>query len=327
MGLPLSDIPADATVLLSLIVLLPLVAFLLLLSFVVTLLAKKYGVVPRDRRVWLERRAVWMSAGGFLCVYLAAFLYGVFVEARWVATTETQLKVAQPVLGRERTRIVHLSDLHLERVGPREERMVELVCQARPDLILLTGDYINVREGAAALDEVLTALGQIAPVYGILGNWDSKFPTSEIFRRAKATLLIDESTLIERDGRKLRLVGQEVHPKRPLKELLRGLNDDAYTIFLSHKPDAVDELHAREPGQRVDLFLCGHTHGGQVRLPFWGAVMTLSKYHKRFECGLYNFEGVPVYVNRGVGCQGGSSPRVRFLCRPEVAIIDLVAAK
>ena len=88
---------------------------------------------------------------------------------------------------------------------------------------------------------------------------------------------------------------------------------------------ASDELQGRDPGQRVDLFLCGHTHGGQVRLPFWGAVITLSKYHKRFESGLYDFEGVPMYVNRGVGCEGGSAPRVRFLCRPEVAVIDLVS--
>jgi predicted MPP superfamily phosphohydrolase len=74
----------------------------------------------------------------------------------------------------------------------------------------------------------------------------------------------------------------------------------------------------------VDLFLCGHTHGGQVRLPFWGAVITMSKHHKRFESGLYDVGGVPMYVNRGVGCEGGSAPRVRFLCRPEVAVFDLV---
>ena len=215
--------------------------------------------------------------------------------------------------------------------------MVERVREAKPDLILLTGDYINVREGAVALDEVLGALRRIAPVYGVPGNWDSKFTTAEIFRRAGKSalsdedfrrttcmLIVDDSILVEREGFKLRLVGQDVYSKKPLKELLRGLNDGAYTIFLHHKPDAVDELHGREPGQRVDLFLCGHTHGGQVRLPLWGAVITLSKYHKRFERGLYEFEGVPMYVSQGVGCQGGSAPPVRFLCRPEVAVIDLV---
>jgi predicted MPP superfamily phosphohydrolase len=77
-------------------------------------------------------------------------------------------------------------------------------------------------------------------------------------------------------------------------------------------------------GQRVDLFLCGHTHGGQVCLPGWGAVITLSKYHKTYERGLYGVDGVPMYVSRGVGSGAGAVPAVRFLSRPEVAVIDLV---
>jgi uncharacterized protein len=242
-----------------------------------------------------------------------------------VVTTETSIPAAQPVLGKDRFRIVHLSDLHLEQAGRRELRMVELVREARPDLILLTGDYSNTREGLGSLDDVLRALVAVAPVYGVPGNWDSKFATAEVFRRTGATLLSDETRLIERNGRKLRLVGQDVYPKKSLKELLRGLNDGAYTVFMHHKPDAADELLGREPGQSVDLFLCGHTHGGQVRLPLWGAVITLSKFHKKYECGLYDVGGVPMYVHRGVGCEGSSAPRVRFLCRPEVALLDLVA--
>ena len=266
---------------------------------------------------------MWAGSAAFLGLYVLCFLYGTLIEAHWVAVTSTEIKVARPVLGCDRYRIVHLSDLHLEEVGRRESRVVDRVREAKPDLILLTGDYMNSREGAAALSEMLAALHHVAPVYGIPGNWDSKFLLTQVFQEAGATLLVDDSVLLERGGGKLRLVGQEVQPKKPLRELLRGRDDGAYTIFLHHKPDAVDEIHDREPGQRVDLFLCGHTHGGQVRLPFWGAVITLSKYHKRFESGLYEFEGVPMYVNRGVGCEGGSAPRVRFLCRPEVAVIDL----
>ena len=275
--------------------------------------------------MWLERRAVWIPAASFLGLYVLCFFYGTLIEADWVAVTTTEVPVARRVLGKERFRIVHLSDLHLESVGRREYRVVDRVREAKPDLILLTGDYMNTREGAAALNEMLTALVGIAPVYGVPGNWDSKFMTSQVFRQAGATLLVDDSILIERGESKVRLVGQEVHPKKPLRELLRGLNDGAFTIFMHHKPDAVDELRGRDPGQTVNLFLCGHTHGGQVRLPFWGAVITLSKYHKQFEHGLYDVDGVPMYVSRGVGCEGGSAPRVRFLCRPEVAVIDLVS--
>jgi predicted MPP superfamily phosphohydrolase len=284
----------------------------------------------------VEHRWVWIPSAAYLGIYLLCFLYALVIEAHWVARTETQIRVSQPVLGRDRYRIVHLSDLHLEEVGRREFRVVELVREAQPDLILLTGDYMNLREGAVALHDLLLALGKIAPVYGVPGNWDSKFLIRETFGQveaqlreqipdARVSLLIDDTVLLERGGHRLRLVGQEVDPQKPLRELLRGLGDGTFTIFLAHKPDAVDQLHDREPGQRVDLFLCGHTHGGQVRIPFWGAVITFSKYHKRFESGLYDFEGVPMYVSRGVGCEGGSAPRIRFLCRPEVAVIDLVA--
>jgi predicted MPP superfamily phosphohydrolase len=300
-------------------------AALVLLSSLFCRLARSYGAAPDDRRSWLERRWVWIPCAAFLGTYLLCFLYALLVEAHWVARTETEIRVAQPVLGRDRFRIVHLSDLHLEEVGRREFRVVDLVREAKPDLILLTGDYMNTREGAGALHEMLVALQAVAPVYGVPGNWDSKFIGAQIFQEAGATFLADDSVLLERDGRRLRLVGQEVDLHKPLRELLRGLGDGAFTIYMAHKPDAVDQLHDREPGQRVDLFLCGHTHGGQVRLPFWGAVITLSKYHKRFESGLYQFEGVPMYVSRGVGCEGGSAPRIRFLCRPEVAVIDLVA--
>jgi predicted MPP superfamily phosphohydrolase len=136
--------------------------------------------------------------------------------------------------------------------------------------------------------------------------------------------LVDDSRVLERNGRRLRLVGLGMTPGRPLRELLPSKDDGATTIFLHHVPDAVDELRARDAGQRVDLFLCGHTHGGQVCLPFWGAVITLAKYHKQYERGLYEVEGVPMYVNRGVGSGGGALPPVRFLSRPEVAVIDLV---
>lgn len=119
-------------------------------------------------------------------------------------------------------------------------------------------------------------------------------------------------------------MGQGIYPGRPLKDLLKGLEDDATTIYLHHTPDAVEELLAREPGQRVDLFLCGHTHGGQVCLPFWGAIVTFSRQHKKYERGLYRVGDVSMYVNRGVGLEGGAVPRLRFLSRPEVVVIDLV---
>lgn len=317
-------LPIDALILLTILFSVPLLCFVVAASWLSYRIARRFKLLPPDKKIWVERRGVIVPVGAVLAVYLLCFAYGVFIEAGWVQTTVTEIKVKEPVLGYERFRIVHLSDLHLERIGRREYRMMEQVVAAKPQLILLTGDYINVREGAAALSEVLGALRAEHGVFGIEGNWDRKFLTADLFQRSKHTFLVDDTRVLERNGRRLRLAGQAMTPGRTIRELLPPADDGIPTIYLHHSPDAVDELRARAPGQRIDLFLCGHTHGGQVRLPGWGAVLTRTRHHKKYERGLFDVDGIPMYVNRGVGCSGGALPPVRFLCRPEVAVIDLV---
>ena len=317
-------LPPDAVVLLTLIFSVPLLCLLAVASWLSYRLARRFKLLPPDKKSWVERRWVIVPVLVILALYFLCFAYGTLIEAHWVQTTRTEIKVREPVLGYDRFRIVHLTDLHLDRIGRREYRMMEEVAAAKPHLILLTGDYMNVREGAVALSEVLGAFKADHGVFGVEGNWDTKFLTADVFQRTKTTLLVDDTRVLEKDGRRLRLVGQGMTPSRTLRQLLPPMDDGAYTIFLYHLPDAVDELRTRDPAQRVDLFLCGHTHGGQVCLPFWGAVITLSKYHKKYERGLYEVDGVPMYVGRGVGSGGGAAPAVRFLSRPEVAVIDLV---
>ena len=93
---------------------------------------------------------------------------------------------------------------------------------------------------------------------------------------------------------------------------------DAFTILLYHYPDEVERARKR----RVDLYCAGHTHGGQVALPLYGALLTLSRSGKKYEAGLYRVGETWLYVNRGIGMEG-SSPRVRFCARPEVTVILL----
>jgi predicted MPP superfamily phosphohydrolase len=94
------------------------------------------------------------------------------------------------------------------------------------------------------------------------------------------------------------------------------------TLFLYHYPypDVVPAADQR----RVDLLCSGHVHGGQIALPFYGALVTLSKYGKQYEAGLYRAGPMWMYVSRGIGMEGSRSPRVRFCSRPEIAVIDVV---
>ena len=74
----------------------------------------------------------------------------------------------------------------------------------------------------------------------------------------------------------------------------------------------------------IDLYLAGHTHGGQVALPFYGALVTLAATGKKYESGLHQLGNTYIYTNRGIGMEGGRAPRVRFCARPEVTVFDIV---
>jgi hypothetical protein len=106
---------------------------------------------------------------------------------------------------------------------------------------------------------------------------------------------------------------------RSLQARLAGIPTEAYTLLLYHTPDLI----ATAAAGGVDLYLAGHTHGGQIRLPLYGAIVTFSEYGKRYEAGRYTFGSTSLYVNRGLGMEGWIFPRVRFWCPPEVVQIEL----
>ena len=106
---------------------------------------------------------------------------------------------------------------------------------------------------------------------------------------------------------------------RVLRSARAETEDRRFAILLYHTPDLAPE--AAEAG--VDLLLCGHTHGGQVRLPLYGAVVTSSLYGKAFEIGRRQIGGLTLYVTRGLGMEGSGAPRVRFLCPPEVVLWEI----
>jgi len=133
-----------------------------------------------------------------------------------------------------------------------------------------------------------------------------------------------ESVSFALNGAWIRIVGADDGDVAGLREKMESLKEeqDVFTILMYHRPDLAKEEFAGV----ADLYMCGHTHGGQVRLPWYGAVVTMSQYGKEFEMGRYDLNGTILYVNRGYGLEGGSwlVPKVRFLCRPEIALFTVV---
>ena len=311
-------VPADAGVLLSALVSLPLAAGVLVL----VRLYRLYRRLPLRR--WYESVWLFRSALALLAVYAAVLVWGVGYESRSPELTRVEIPLRGGVLGRERFRILHLTDLHLgRRTGALERRMIELAGEAKPDLILLTGDYMDTRDASYSLTEVVEALVAIKPPHGIWavgGPVDEKFVTREILQRAGVEWLEDETRVIEGPGGKaLRLAGQGAWPLVPFADLFEGLDGDTPTILLRHGPQGLEETLGGRKSARVDLALCGHTHGGQIRLPLRGALVRAEGGRDR---GLHDVAGVPVYINRGIGTTGIP---MRLGSLPEVAVIELVA--
>lgn len=236
-----------------------------------------------------------------------------------------QLSTADPPL-----RILHITDLHVERTTRREIELLKQVEMLQPDLILLTGDYVNLdyRHDRRTWQDTRAILAQLAAPYGVFAvsgtpGVDTAENLQFIFSGLKISLLQDEVQRLEIQGKALYLVGvsnlDHARDEQALKEMISQVPETAYSILLYHTPDLI------EPASRagIDLYLAGHTHGGQVRLPFYGALVTFSRYGKAYEGGVYQQGTTTLFVSRGLGMEGMGFPRVRFLCPPEVAMFDV----
>ncbi len=257
----------------------------------------------------------------------AAVGYARYVEPQSLRVE--RLSVALPGLPHELEglRVAQLSDLHLGPLVPLEHvrRAVRLANSLEPDLVVVTGDFVSVAkrfvEPAVRVTRELSApLG----VFAVLGNhdfWVAPRMIAALLRRAGVVVLRNEAATILRGEARLHVAGvDDIWAQADdLAKALSGVERDEPTILLCHNPDLA--LEAASHG--VSLLLAGHTHGGQVRLPIFGPLVVPSKYGKRWAAGLHRVGAMLLYVNRGVGL---IAPPVRFLCPPEVALIELRSA-
>jgi uncharacterized protein len=272
------------------------------------------------------------------CLALAtAALVGVYwrayhVEPRDLRVTRHAVDLAGGEAEPERLRILHLSDLQTPAVGAHEERALRAALAQQPDLIVLTGDYIHERleptraQAQADLRALLLRLPLRAPlgVFALQGDVDRDWPA--LFAGTGITCLQDETAMVPlAGGRSLALVGlsRRSSRSRSPEALARVVEDHPpadWVVVAGHSPDFVQAL---PESVQVDLALAGHTHGGQVVLPFFGPPMTLSRLPRRYAADLHDFRGIPLHVTRGVGLERSSAPQIRFLCSPEVCVLDL----
>ena len=230
----------------------------------------------------------------------------VLVEPNWIKLRK--LKLTKDKLTH---RIVHFTDLHHK--GDRKflQSAVNIINAQSPDFVCFTGDII---EDTKFLPEALELFQQIkSPLYGIPGNHDywahADFKViAEAFARTGGRWLMDESVSVARD--QINIAGATCSRPPQL-----ALSDTQKNIVLMHYPEWVDKLG----GYKFDLALAGHSHGGQVRLPFYGPLVVPFGVG-RYDLGHFETASGPLYVGAGLGW---FYLNVRFNCRPEITVIEI----
>jgi predicted MPP superfamily phosphohydrolase len=267
------------------------------------------------------RAATWLtraSTAARLVIALGtlAVLYSLFVEADWLQVSTVRVESPKVPTGREYT-IAVVSDLHVDHdtralIALRDELRTNPV-----DLVVFTGDAINRREAVDLFRATMVSLGGRLGRTAVKGNHDVyRWGDVELFSGVATELLSDRPVLI--DAGRIALCGAPFGGTDAVEACLAAVPQGSLSLFVYHSPDLIEALQ-----HRPDLYLAGHTHGGQVRLPFFGALVTMSQFDKRYEAGRYDVDGTTLVVSRGIGFEPGL-PRLRFLCRPELVRVEVV---
>ncbi len=260
-------------------------------------------------------------------------LYSSFVEPYMLVTERTTVALSPKRAGNDPIVIGVLADIQCVSITDRERDAVARIMAAKPDLILIPGDLVQL--GGRNLDRVIDDFrALLAPldaplgVYFVQGNCEAKKKASVLLEETRVRFLDNEIVELRHGDRRITLCGVDLEFSAPAREVLRQIETspggDDVRIVVAHRPDV---MYALPSGSRVDLVVAGHTHGGQVQIPGFGPPITLSEIPRHVAAGgLHELEDRRIYVSRGLGWEHGFAPRVRFLCVPEVSLLTLETA-
>lgn len=287
--------------------------------------------------------AAWAIVALPLLLPAAVGWYATQVEPYRLRVDHRAVPVDSTRLGRCRVRIAVLADLQTGRVGPHEHGAVDRLLAAEPDIILVPGDLFQGTPDQLAREEsgLRALLGRLHAPQGVFftrGDTDPGDTADRILQGTGAVILDDDWVDVTVGDRRLRIGGNRLaywdQPAVRLRRRLEERDDDGghdrdpddgtIRVLVAHRPDAVLDLR---PGSWVDLTVAGHTHGGQIVIPGFGPLLTLSNVPRRVGGGgLHRVAGNWIYVSTGVGLERRQAPQVRLFCRPSVGILDLVSA-
>ena len=269
---------------------------------------------------------------------VAAILLALII---WMAWGNTALQLNTYTISSERLpetfdgyRIAHVSDLHNAELGKDNEKLLNMLREAKPDIIAITGDIIDSRNTDINIALQFTnAAMEIAPCYYVTGNHEARVSEYDELKAGLieqgVVVLEDATTEISLDGDTITLIGVNDpsyqtdylfgDSETVMNGKLQEISDveNGFTVLLSHRPELF-EIYA---DNNMDLVLSGHAHGGQFRLPFVGGLVAPNQgLFPKYDAGIYTEENTNMIVSKGIG---NSILPFRFNNRPEVILIEL----
>ncbi len=252
-------------------------------------------------------------------ILISLFLVYIFIiEPNIITVTRIIIESEKISKDMGEIKILEISDLHIKNFGVREKEALFLIKALKPDVIFLTGDFYEKLNKLSEVKEFVKELKVKA--YAVLGNWDywagDIDPLITTLKSAGIEVLINDNRFYFKNGDFINIVGvsDSYTGHDDIRKATMGLNKKKFTILLSHAPCIVNHLK----DEKFDLIICGHTHGGQVNIPFvkpfWAPTET------NYIRGMYETKWGKLYVNRGIGL---SVFPIRFMCPPEITLFTL----
>ena len=274
-----------------------------------------------------------MSVFLIITVVIALILIYMYIEAGWLKVSRIDFTKSRKGL-----KVLHISDVHINMLRISTKKVKEIIKQENPDIILMTGDYIEKPIQTSVFLDFLQKIKQSNKTYICLGNHDYKAYKGkndgkdkgrneglEIFireiRNLHVEVLINSSVNIQKNSFNYNLIGiDDLREGNPdIKKAVEGCCPAATNIAFSHNPDLVLQLSRKH----ANYFFCGHFHGGQIWMPFGLEFILLRKdklCYMGIKRGLHKINGINVYINRGLG---NVEVPLRFFSRPEISIYNI----
>ena len=277
----------------------------------------------KDRRARMGGRVI---AAAFVLPALVG-VYATNIEPVWLRVDH------ETVGGGGAVKVAVVADVQTDQFGDYERRVMEAAVAEEPDVILVAGDLTQVApedyrflEQEAA--ETIGLLDAPGGVFVVSGNTDPGVTSiAELSQEAGAAALDDSVAEIDVDGHRVRILGLSWPNNRraavieAITRFEQGSSEESIDIVLAHSPDVIFN---RVDADAVDLIVVGHTHGGQISVPFYGPIWNVTELPREVAAGgLHVVSGVPMYVSTGVGVNRGESPKVRFGVRPSIGVLDI----